>query len=141
MGELLGKNEQLTMRNFQGLSGWSGRCDISTANLRFRANYIDPNRNALLQFDLANSDRTICTVEYTLHEASLRVTRPISKLWHRSWTLVRNSKFEIPNSTSPILFESIIPFISTASLSSRELLCWLTMIELSSIIMLWWSSQ
>src|SRR5437868_7420602 len=113
MGELLGKNKQLAMRNFQGLSRWCGRCNISTANLRFRANYIDSNRNALLQFDLANSDRTICTVEYTLHEASLRVTRPISKLWHRSWTLVRNSKFEIPNSParffSNLLFHSFPP--------------------------------
>src|SRR6266487_4637423 len=123
MGELLGKNEQLTMRNFQGLSGRSGRCDISTTNLRFHANYIDPNRNALLQFDLANSDRTICTVEYTLHEASLRVTRPISKLWHRSWILVRNSqirnsKFDVADS-----FRMYYSIISTASLSSRKLLC------------------
>src|SRR5438270_12234701 len=101
------------MRNFQGLPRWRGRCNISTANLRFRANDIDPNRNALLQFNLANSDRTICTVEYTLHEASLRVTRPISKLWHRSWTLVRNSKFVIPNSParffSNLLFHSFPP--------------------------------
>src|SRR6266700_5180431 len=126
MGELLGKNEQLTMRNFQGLSGWSGRCDISTANLRFRANYIDPNRNALLQFDLANSDRTICTVEYTLHKASLRVTRPISKLWHRSWILTRNWKFQIRVMTSDRenhrrLVRRLYPLYSDAGCASHKL--------------------
>src|SRR5438477_5025905 len=102
------------MRNFQGLPRWRGRCNISTANLRFRANDIDPNRNALLQFDLANSDRTICTVEHTLNEAALRVTRPISKLWHRSWILILTCKFQ--NAMPLILFGSIIPFVSTASL-------------------------
>jgi len=104
LGKLLGKNEQLTVRNFQGLLGSCGRYISSAADLRFRADYINPNRNALLQFDLANSDRTIGTVEYTLHEASLRVTRPISKLWHRSWILILNSKFQIPNSTSELRF-------------------------------------
>src|SRR5438067_7552204 len=88
------------MRNFQGLSGWRGRCNISTGDLWLRANYINPNRNALLQFDLANSDRTICTVEHTFHEAALCVTRPISKLWHRSWILTRNWKFQIRVLTS-----------------------------------------
>src|SRR5438034_11287019 len=123
------------MRNFQGLSGWRGRCNISTGDLWFRANYINPNRNALLQFDLANSDRTICTVEYTLYEAALRVTRPISKLWHRSWILILNCKFQ--NAMPLILFDSIILFVSIASLLScgsstahndRNLL----------ITMLWW---
>src|SRR5438067_9496524 len=122
MGELLGKTKSLTVRNFQGLSGRCGGCDVSTADLRFRANYINSNRNALLQFDLANSNRTICTIEYTLHEAALRVTRPISKLWHRSWILIPNSKFQIPNWMPLILFDVIIPFVSTASLSFGRLL-------------------
>src|SRR5438046_3257685 len=95
MGELLGKNKQLAVRNFQGLSGRCGGCGVSTADLRFRANYINPNRNALLQFDLANSDSTICTVEHALNEDALRVTSPIRKLWHRSWILRRNWKFII----------------------------------------------
>jgi len=86
-------------------AGWGADDSVlgeltTTANLQFRANYIDPNRNALLQFDLANSDRTICTVEYTLHKASLSVTRPISKLWHRRWILTRNWKFQIRVLTS-----------------------------------------
>ena len=82
MAELLGKNEQLAVRDFQGSRGRGTRRTVYPYDFRLRANHVDPDRNAVLQFDLANRDRTIRAIEHALNETALRVPRAISKLWH-----------------------------------------------------------
>ena len=43
----------------------------------------DPNRGAILHFDLANGDRTISDVEHALDESALGIAGTIGKLRHR----------------------------------------------------------
>ena len=84
MAQLLRKNEQLPMRNFQALRSRLGPGAIWTRSGRSGADDVDPNRNAALLLNLANSDRTVRTIQYSFNESALRDPRAISKLWHRA---------------------------------------------------------
>src|ERR1700736_954152 len=86
MGELLGKNEELIVRDFQVLRLWerSGSRFFLASTYWPRAHHFDPNRNATLLLDLVNGDRTIGAVQNSLDQFALGVTRAIGKLWHRT---------------------------------------------------------
>src|SRR5437667_355050 len=60
--------------------------------------HLDPDRYALLCFNLVNGNPAILAVQNSLDETALRVTRAISKLWHPVWTLVQNGKCKTRNS-------------------------------------------
>src|SRR2546430_15970366 len=68
MGELLGENEKLIMRNFQALClrGGSGSRFFFVSAYWRRAHHFDPNWNATLLLDLMNGDRTIGAVQNSL---------------------------------------------------------------------------
>jgi hypothetical protein len=82
MGELLGENEQLTVRNFQILRGRRWRGAVSLGSFSFGPHQLDPDGNTFLQFDLSDGDCSICTIEYALNQAALRVAGSVCKLWH-----------------------------------------------------------
>jgi len=102
MRELLSENEQLAVRNLQafGRRGDLGRAQQSQFSLNcVRLAYfcfcglsgfyhIDPNRNAVLRFNLTDRNGTICAIEHPFNQTPLRISRTISKLWHRVTTLV-----------------------------------------------------
>src|SRR5439155_11238846 len=95
MSELLGKNEQLTVRDFQILRG---RCDsraIAWCRFGFGPHQLDPDRNTLLQFNLSNGDRSIWAIEYAFNQASLGVAGTVYELWHRRGKISRNLKSQI----------------------------------------------
>jgi hypothetical protein len=92
MGQLLGENEQLTVRNFQILRGSGRRGAVSLCRFGFRSNQVDPDRNTFLQFDLSNSDCSIWAIEHALNQAPLRVAGTVCKLWHRRGKLVGNRR-------------------------------------------------
>src|SRR3989442_979555 len=92
MGKLLGKNEQLPVRNFQVTRGSFRWRAASRNHLRFRAEHFDPNRNTLLQFNLPNRNYSICAIEHALNKAALRVAGTVSKLWHRRGKISGNAK-------------------------------------------------
>src|SRR5207244_12126739 len=94
MGELLCKNQQLPVRNFQLLCGRCRYCAFSSNCCRRCTYHLDPDRYALLCFNLVNGNPAILAVQNSLDETALRVTRAISKLWHPVWTLVQNGRSE-----------------------------------------------
>src|SRR5262249_59570723 len=97
MRELLGKNEQLPVWNFQALRRrgdfrQSEQPQFSLSSRRracfcFRGlgrfHHIDPNRNALLRFNLPDRNGAIRAVEHPFNQTALRIACTISKLWHR----------------------------------------------------------
>ena len=78
MRELFSKNEQLAVRNFQVLRrrGGFGRAQQPQFSLKCvrlacfcfcglsRFHHIDPNRNAVLRFNLPDRNGAICAVEH-----------------------------------------------------------------------------
>jgi hypothetical protein len=64
--------------------------------------YIDPNRNAVLRFNLSDRDGTICAVEHPLNQTALRVARTIRELWHRRGKIIGNAKSETEKWGSPL---------------------------------------
>ena len=102
MGELLGKNEQLSVRDLQALGCWR-RCRFFTFPRCFRhgENRFDLNRDALLHFDLPNRDRPIGAIQHALDQTALRISSSIGKLWHGSEI---SPKSEIRNLNSIVLF-------------------------------------
>src|SRR5439155_15807645 len=57
VAKLLGKNEQLSMRNFKILSCWCRDSWFLTWNLRTNGDHFDPNGNTSLLLDLSNGNR------------------------------------------------------------------------------------
>jgi hypothetical protein len=104
MRELFSENEQLAVRNFQALRrrGGFGRAQQSQFSLKCvrlacfcfcglsRFYHIDPNRDALLRFNLMDCNGAICAVEHPFNQTALRIARTISKLWHRRGKIVGN---------------------------------------------------
>src|SRR6266850_4525627 len=88
MSELLGENEQLTVRDFQILRGRRGSGAIAWRRFGLGPHQIDPDRNTFLQFNLSDGDCSICAIEYALNQTSLCVTGTVCKLWHRRAKLV-----------------------------------------------------
>src|SRR4030095_6443068 len=108
MRELLSENEQLSMRNLQPLCrrgdfrrtqqsqfslSWGLRACFCFSGLG-RFYHIDPNRNAVLRFNLTDRYGAICAVEHPFNQTALRVSRTISKLWHRRRKIIGNGKSE-----------------------------------------------
>jgi hypothetical protein len=89
---LLGKNQQLAVRNFKILAGSDWRCAVSPCYFRLGSHQFDPDRNALLQLNLSNRNRSVRAIEHSLDQTALCITRTISKLWHRSGILIRKFK-------------------------------------------------
>ena len=60
---------------------------------------IDPNRNAVLRFNLPDRHGAICAVEHPFNQTALRVAGTISKLWHSlqvySKSKICNEKFGV----------------------------------------------
>jgi hypothetical protein len=52
--------------------------------------HIDPNRDALLRFNLIDRNGAISAVEHPLNQTALRIPRTISKLWHRRGKIAGN---------------------------------------------------
>ena len=52
--------------------------------------HIDPNRDAVLRFNLMDRNGAICAVEHPFNQTALRVAGTISKLWHRRGKIVGN---------------------------------------------------
>src|SRR4029450_3230729 len=108
MRKLLSEDQQLPVRNFQALRrrGDFGRAEQPQFSLscRWRACFclsglsrfyhVNPNRNAVLRFNLADRNGTICAGEHSFNQTALRVARTISKLWHRRGKIIGNSKSE-----------------------------------------------
>jgi hypothetical protein len=92
MSELLGENEQLTVRDFQILRRRRGSCAIAWCRFGLGPHQIDPDRNTFLQFNLSNGDCSICAIEYALNQGALRVASTICKLWHRRGKLIGNRR-------------------------------------------------
>src|SRR5207248_8728752 len=106
MRELLSENEQLAVRNFQALRrrcgfGRAQQSQFSLKCMRLacfcfcgfsRFYHIEPNRNAVLRFNLTDRNGTICAVEHPFNQTALRVARTISKLWHRRGKIVGNAE-------------------------------------------------
>src|SRR6266481_9009511 len=92
MSELLGENEQLTVRNFQILCGRRGSYAFALCRFGLGPHQLDPDRNTFLQFNLSNGDCSICAIKYALNQAALRVASTICKLWHRRGKLVGNRR-------------------------------------------------
>ena len=104
MRELLSENEQLAVRNFQALRrrGGFGRAQQPQFSLKCvrlacfcfcglrRFYHIDPNRDAVLRFNLVDRNGAICAVEHPFNQTALRIARTISKLWHRRGKIVGN---------------------------------------------------
>src|SRR4051812_42987686 len=96
MAELLGEDEQLVVGDFQLLRrrpGWS--CDLRHdcwsrgAILRAlrrwygrAAHQLDADRHVMELLDLANRNRAVRTIQHAFNETTLRIARPIRKLWH-----------------------------------------------------------
>src|SRR5438552_1114799 len=86
MGELLGENEQLTVRNFQSLR-WrrgSGRRFFLIRTFRPRPDRFDPDWDATLLLDLRNGNRAVGAIQHSLDQLALRIAGSIGKLWHRT---------------------------------------------------------
>jgi hypothetical protein len=83
VAKLLGKNQQLSVRDFQILR-WCFACRSSGFLRRLwrGSNDLDFNRDAALLLNLVNRDRAVRAVEHTLDQGTLRITRTISKLRH-----------------------------------------------------------
>src|SRR5438477_3005631 len=106
MRKLLSENEQLAVRNFQAFRrrGGFGRAEQPQFSLNCgrrayfcfhglsRFYHIDPNRNAVLRFNLPDRNGAICAVEYPFNQTALRIARTISKLWHRRGKIVGNAE-------------------------------------------------
>src|SRR6267143_87191 len=92
MSELLGENEQLTVRDFQILRGGRGSCAIAWCRFWLGAHQFDPDRNTFLQFNLSDGDSSICAIKYALNQTALRVASTICKLWHRRGKLIGNRR-------------------------------------------------
>src|SRR5262249_29165295 len=60
-----------------------GRRDCFCFRGLSRLYHIDPNRNAVLRFNLPDRNGAICAVEHPFNQTALCVARTISKLWHR----------------------------------------------------------
>jgi len=86
--QLLGKHQQLTMRDFQVLRFRRGPFRAFAVSGHGR-NCIDSNRNAALLLDLAYGHCAIGAIQHTFNQTALRVSRPISKLWHRGYKLLQ----------------------------------------------------
>jgi hypothetical protein len=83
VAKLLGKNQQLSVRNFQILR-WCFACRSSGFLRRLwrGCNDLDFNRDAALLLNLVNRYGAVRAVEHTLDQATLGITRTISKLRH-----------------------------------------------------------
>src|SRR6185312_14043835 len=92
MGQLLGENEQLTVRNFQILRGRGRRSAVFLCRFGFRPNQFDPDGNAFLQLNLSNGDCSVWAIEHALNQTALRVAGTVCKLWHRGGKLVGNKR-------------------------------------------------
>src|SRR4030095_12027767 len=92
MSELLGENEQLTVRDFQILRRRRGWCAIGWCRFGLGPHQLDPDRNTFLQFNLPNGDCSIWAIEYALNQGALRVASTICKLWHRRGKLIGNRR-------------------------------------------------
>jgi hypothetical protein len=92
MGKLLGKNEQLAMWDFQVARGTFRLRGARRYDLRFSAHHFDPNRDALLRFNLPDRNCSICAIEHTFNQAPLGIAGTISKLWHRRGKISGNLK-------------------------------------------------
>src|SRR5262245_59746372 len=97
MGELLGENEQLTVRNFQILRWGRWRGAVSLRGFSLRPNQVDADRDTFLQFNLSDGDGSIGAIKHALHQASLRVAGTVCKLWHRCGKLVGNRRSQTRN--------------------------------------------
>jgi len=64
--------------------------------------HIDPNRDALLRFNLMDRYGAICAVDDPFNQTALRVARTISKLWHRPEKVVGNHESQNGNLASPL---------------------------------------
>src|SRR6266487_2263908 len=94
MGELLGKDEQLAMWNFQALRRWrdskrlrkprSFRGCRSLRRRRFRCSLdqFDSDGDAALFLDLTNGDRAVQAIQHAFNQAALRVSCSVGELWH-----------------------------------------------------------
>jgi hypothetical protein len=93
MPELLGKDQQLTVRDFQlrRRHGRDGRRHLGCRaravlpllrHDRRAADRLDPNRDIMQLLDLPDRDRAIGTIEDALNETALGVARAIGKLRH-----------------------------------------------------------
>src|ERR1700739_4353793 len=90
MSELLGENEQLTVRDLQILRGRRRSRAVASRRLGFGPHQVDPDGNTFLQFNLSDGDCSICAIKYALNQAALSVASTICKLWHRRGKLVGN---------------------------------------------------
>jgi hypothetical protein len=92
MRQLLSENEQLTVRNFQVARGRFRLRSARRYDLRFSAEHLDPNRDALLRFNLPDRNCSICAIEHTFNQAPLGIAGTIRKLWHRRGKISGNLK-------------------------------------------------
>jgi hypothetical protein len=92
MSELLGENEQLTVRDFQIPRGRRGSCAIAWCRFGLGPHQVDLDGNTFLQFNLSDGDCSVCAIKYALNQAALRVASTICKLWHRRGKLIGNRR-------------------------------------------------
>src|SRR4029450_11655250 len=90
MGELLSENEQLTVRNFQIPRGRRWRGAFPLCRFGLGPDQIDPDGSTFSQFNLSDSDCSICAIEDGLNQTALRVAGTVCKLWHRRGKLIGN---------------------------------------------------
>jgi hypothetical protein len=64
--------------------------------------HIDPNRDAVLRFNLMDRNGTICAVQHPFNQTALRIPRTIGKLWHRRGKIVGNVESQNLISWNPL---------------------------------------
>ena len=97
MAELLGKDEQLAVWNFEILRRRRGSgCRLAVHQLRAASQHFDANRDAVFHFELADGDRTVGNIEHAFDEAALGVARAIGKLRHRMEKCAKASATDWP---------------------------------------------
>src|SRR3984893_17193130 len=92
MSELLGKNEQLTVRNFQIPRGRRGSYAIAWCRFELGPHQPDPHTNTFFRFHLSDAVCSTGAINYAINQAALRVASTICKLWHRRGKLVGNRR-------------------------------------------------
>ena len=84
MAELLRENEQLAVRDLEILGGRRGRGGgLAIDHLRARGHRFDPDRHAILLFDLPDGDGSVGDIEHAFDETALGIACAIGKLRHR----------------------------------------------------------
>src|SRR5438270_10364111 len=96
MRQLLGKNEQLTLRDLQTLRRRrpSGHRFLLARAFQWRANRFNSNWNAAFLLDLMNRDRAISALQNALDQFALSVACFIRELRHCGRKLMRKCETE-----------------------------------------------